>query len=56
MEIVLLFACILVAVALAGDSLLGLLIVCAACQLACVLGWVFIGSAPWRASRRSWWA
>ena len=39
METVLLFACLLVAVALAGDSLLGLLVVFAACQLLCCIAW-----------------
>ncbi len=39
MEVVLLFACLLVAIALAGDSVMGLLVVFAACQLACCLVW-----------------
>jgi len=46
METVLLFACILVAVALAGDNLLGVLCICAACQFLCVVVWVIATSTP----------
>ena len=44
METILMFACILVAVALAGDSLLGMLVVFAAFQLACSLTWFLVTS------------
>ena len=39
METVLLFACVLIAVALAGNNLLGLLFAFAACQFVCSVAW-----------------
>ncbi len=46
METVLLFACLLVAIALAGDSLMGVLVVFAACQLVCCIVWFSHRSGP----------
>jgi len=40
MELVLLFACILVSVALAGESLLGFLCAFAACQFVGLMTWI----------------
>ncbi|NQU24069.1 MAG: hypothetical protein HQ567_22530 [Candidatus Nealsonbacteria bacterium] len=46
METLLLFACLLVAIALAGDSLMGILVVFAACQLVCCIAWFVRTSGP----------
>jgi hypothetical protein len=40
METVLLFACVLVAVALSGANLLGVMFAFAACQFVCSLAWL----------------
>ena len=44
MEMIVLFACIVVAVALAGENLLGLLVAFAACQFLGALAWT-LGTA-----------
>jgi len=46
METVLLFACVLVAVALAGSNLLGFVFAFAACHFVCSLVWVVATSRP----------
>ena len=46
METVLLFACLLVAIALAGDSLMGMLVIFAACQFVCCIAWFARTSSP----------
>lgn len=46
MEIVLLFACVLVAAALAGSNLLGFLLAFAVCQFVCSLVWFAVASRP----------
>jgi hypothetical protein len=47
METVLLFACVLVAVALSGANPLGFLVALAACQFVCCLAW-FVGTSRLR--------
>jgi hypothetical protein len=47
METVLLFACVLVAVALSGTNPLGFLVAFAACQFVCSLAW-FVGTSRLR--------
>jgi hypothetical protein len=46
METVLVFACVLIAVALAGSNPLGVLFALAACQFVCSLVWFVAGSRP----------
>jgi hypothetical protein len=46
METVLLFACVLVAVALAGTNPLGFLFAFAVCQFVCALAWFTANSRP----------